>query len=185
MIISHNWLNTYLPQPLEAEKCATIMTSIGLEVEGMKPLGIAEEKLAGLVVGEVLTCEKHPNADALKLTTVDVGTGEILRIVCGAPNVAAGQKVVVAIIGTELTPLHGEPFRIKKAKIRGEESMGMLCAADEIGLGEDHEGIIILPADAKTGGPVAKYFSVEPDTIFEVGLTPNRTDAMSHFGVAR
>ena len=185
MTISHNWLSTYLPEPIDAEKCAFIMTAIGLEVEGITSLGISENKLRGLVVGEVMECEKHPNADSLKLTTVSVGTADTLRIVCGAPNVAQGQKVVVATIGTELHPLNGEPFRIKKAKIRGEESMGMLCAADEIGLNNNHDGIIVLPADAITGSPVATYLAGDADMILEVGLTPNRTDAMSHYGVAR
>ncbi len=186
MIISHNWLSTYLPQPVSAEKCATILTSIGLEVEGITQLGISEEKLKGLVVGEVVSCEKHPNADALKLTKVNTGGGEELSIVCGAPNVALGQKVVVATVGTELHPTNGEPFKIKKAKIRGEESFGMICAADEIGVGDDHAGIMILPAEAQAGDNVAKYLTIQnPDTIFEIGLTPNRTDAMSHYGVAR
>lgn len=185
MTISHNWLSTYLPEPVSAEKCAEILTAIGLEVEGTTHTGISKNKLEGLLVGEVISCTKHPNADSLKLTSVSIGESDLLSIVCGAPNVEAGQKVVVATVGTELRPLNGEAFKIKKAKIRGEESFGMLCAADEIGLGNDHAGIIVLPKDAVVGSNVADYLMQENDVIFEIGLTPNRTDAMSHFGVAR
>ncbi len=185
MTISYNWLSNYLPEPVDAGKCAEILTSIGLEVESIIHTGVSDDKLSGLVVGEVLSCTKHPNADSLKLTMVNTGGAEPLPIVCGAPNVATGQKVVVATVGTELHPLSGDSFKIKKAKIRGEESIGMLCAADEIGVGADHNGIIILPADAVVGDNVIKYLAQDADTIFEIGLTPNRTDAMSHFGVAR
>lgn len=161
------------------------MTAIGLEVEGMETYGIDPQQLAALIVGQVITCEKHPNADNLSLTTIDTGTKESLQIVCGAKNVAVGQKVVVATIGTLLHPIDGEPFTIKKAKIRGIESFGMLCAADEIGLSHNHEGILTLPTDARIGDSVSNYFDGKQDVIMEIGLTPNRTDAMSHRGVAR
>ncbi len=161
------------------------MTAIGLEVEGMETYGIDPQQLATLIVGQVITCEKHPNADNLSLTTIDTGTKESLQIVCGAKNVAVGQKVVVATIGTILHPIDGEAFTIKKAKIRGIESFGMLCAADEIGLSHNHEGILILPTEARIGDSVSNYFVEKQDVIMEIGLTPNRTDAMSHRGVAR
>ncbi|HEY0299038.1 MAG TPA: phenylalanine--tRNA ligase subunit beta [Arachidicoccus sp.] len=185
MTISYNWLSEYLPEKIEQEKLSRILTSIGLEVESLEKYESVKGGLRGLVIGEVLSCEQHPNADKLKLTTVNIGASEALKIVCGAPNVATGQKVVVAAIGTTIYPTSGEPLTMKVAKIRGEESYGMLCAEDELGLGESHAGIIVLPTDAKVGKPAAEYFSVYEDYIYEIGLTPNRMDAMSHVGVAR
>jgi phenylalanyl-tRNA synthetase beta chain len=185
MIISYNWLSEYLPEIIEPEKLSKILTSIGLEVESLHKYEAVKGGMQGLVVGEVITCEKHPDADKLKLTTVDIGTGEKLQIVCGAANVAAGQKVVVATIGSTIYPINGEPLTMKKAKIRGVESHGMICAEDEIGLGESHDGIMVLPADTKAGTPAADHFKLTDDHIFEIGLTPNRSDAMSHLGVAR
>lgn len=186
MIISYNWLLDYLPEAVPVQELSDILTSIGLEVEALETVEAVKGGLEGLVIGEVLTCEKHPNADKLKLTTVKVGKEEPLNIVCGAHNVAAGQKVVVATVGTTIHPVNGEPFQIKKAKIRGEASEGMICAEDEIGLSEDHAGIIILP-DAAVPGTLAKdYYNIPaPDTAIHIGLTPNRSDAMSHIGVAR
>ncbi|MEI9956463.1 MAG: phenylalanine--tRNA ligase subunit beta [Ferruginibacter sp.] len=185
MTISYNWLSDYLPERLEPEKLSKILTSIGLEVETMEPFEEVKGGLKGLVIGEVLECEKHPDADKLSLTKVNIGSGEPLQIVCGAPNVAAGQKVVVATIGTTIYPSTGEPLTMKKAKIRGSESHGMICAEDEIGLGQSHAGILVLPADAKVGTPAAEYFNTYNDIIYEIGLTPNRMDAMSHLGVAK
>jgi phenylalanyl-tRNA synthetase beta chain len=185
MTISYNWLSEYLPEKIEPEKLSKILTSIGLEVESMEPFEAIKGGLNGLVIGEVLECEKHPDADKLSLTKVNIGTGEPLQIVCGASNIAAGQKVVVATIGTTIYPAAGEPLTMKKAKIRGAESHGMICAEDEIGLGQSHAGIMVLPADAKAGTPAAEYFNVYNDIIFEIGLTPNRMDAMSHLGVAK
>lgn len=185
MIISYNWLSEYLPETIEPERLSKILTSIGLEVESLHKYEAVKGGLQGLVVGEVLTCEKHPDADKLKVTTVDIGAAEKLQIVCGAHNVAAGQKVVVATIGTTIYPFTGEPMTMKKAKIRGVESQGMICAEDEIGLGESHAGIIVLPHDTKAGTLLAEFFKLTDDQIFEIGLTPNRSDAMSHLGVAR
>lgn len=185
MNISYNWLKQYLPIELTAHEAAELLTHSGLEVEHVVPFSSIEGGLAGIVIGEVLTCEKHPDADRLRVTTVDIGTGEPLQIVCGAPNVAAGQKVVVATVGAMLYPSAGEPFEIKKSKIRGQASEGMICAEDEIGLGESHAGIMVLPADVKVGAPAAAYFGIENDEVLEIGLTPNRADAMSHIGVAR
>ena len=185
MTISYNWLSEYLPEKIEAEKLSKILTAIGLEVESMEPYEEVKGGLKGLVIGEVITCEKHPDADKLSLTTVNIGTADPLQIVCGAPNVAVGQKVVVATIGSTIYPSTGEPLTMKKAKIRGAESHGMICAEDEIGLGQSHAGIMVLPADAKVGTPAAEYFNTYNDIIFEIGLTPNRMDAMSHLGVAK
>jgi len=186
MIISYRWLLDYLPAPLPVEALSKILTAIGLEVEAVEKVEAIKGGLEGLVIGEVLTCEPHPNADKLKVTTVNAGTGETLNIVCGAPNVAAGQKVIVATVGTTVYPLSGEPFIIKKAKIRGIESAGMLCAEDEIGLGESHAGIMVLPQDAVIGTPAKEYFKIgESDYAIHIGLTPNRSDANSHIGVAR
>ena len=185
MIISYNWLSEYLPEIIEPEKLSKILTSIGLEVESLHKYELVKGGLNGLVIGEVLTCEKHPDADKLKLTTVKIGTGENIQIVCGAHNVAAGQKVVVATIGTTIYPFNGEPMTMKKAKIRGVESQGMICAEDEIGLGESHAGIMVLPHDTAAGTLLADFFKLTDDYIFEIGLTPNRIDAMSHLGVAR
>ena len=185
MTISYNWLSEYLPETIEPEKLSKILTSIGLEVESMDTVEEIKGGLRGLVVGEVMSCEKHPDADKLKLTTVSVNNGKLLNIVCGAANVAAGQKVIVATIGTTIYPTNGEPFTIKKAKIRGVESEGMICAEDEIGLGNDHNGIMVLPADTAAGTEVAKLYKPKEDHVIEIGLTPNRIDAMSHLGVAR
>lgn len=185
MIISYQWLLEYLPEPLPVDELSKILTSIGLEVEAVEPVESVRGGLEGLVIGAVLTCEKHPNADKLSVTTVDTG-GEPLHIVCGAPNVAAGQKVVVAPVGTTVYPTEGTPFLIKKAKIRGEESAGMICAEDEIGLGKSHAGIMILPADAIVGTLAKEYFNIpKTDFAIHIGLTPNRSDANSHIGVAR
>lgn len=185
MTISYNWLKEYIDIPESPEELAGILTSTGLEVEIVEEHETVKGGLKGLVVGEVLTCRKHPNADKLSLTTVDVGDGTIRNIVCGASNVAAGQKVIVALPGTTLYPAGGESFTIKAAKIRGEQSEGMICAEDEIGIGKSHEGIIVLPADVKVGTPAAAYYKIESDHILEIGLTPNRADAASHIGVAR
>lgn len=168
-----------------AEKTGELLTDLGLEVEGIETKESIKGSLQGVVVGEVLTCEKHPNADKLKVTTVNLGNGEPVQIVCGAPNVAAGQKVPVATIGTMLYDEKGEGFKIKKGKIRGEESHGMICAEDELGLGKGHDGIMVLQEDLQPGTPCATVFNIETDQVFEIGLTPNRADAMSHFGVAR
>lgn len=185
MIISYKWLSEYLPTKIEAEKLSKILTAIGLEVESLHTYESIKGGLQGLIIGEVLTCEKHPDADKLKITTVNVGQTEPLQIVCGASNVAAGQKVIVATVGTTIYPSTGEPFTIKKAKIRGIESHGMLCAEDEIGLGTGHDGIMIMPEDTVVGKAVSAIFENYDDQIFEIGLTPNRMDAMSHLGVAR
>ncbi len=185
MRISYKWLSEYLPVTVEPERLSRILTSIGLEVESMEKYEEVKGGLAGLVIGEVLSTEKHPNADKLTLTRVNTGNGEPLQIVCGAPNVAAGQKVVVAPVGTTIYPSTGDPLTMKVAKIRSVESYGMICAEDEIGLGNSHAGILVLPADAKVGTPAAEYFQPYDDIIFEIGLTPNRMDAMSHWGVAR
>ncbi len=184
MKISYNWLKDYIDIDLDPEKVATILTNTGLEVEKYEKIETIKGGLNGVVIGEVKTCAKHPGADKLSVTTVDVGGGNILPIVCGAPNVAAGQKVLVATVGTTLYS-GGNPFEIKKAKIRGEVSEGMICAEDELGLGVSHDGIMVLPGDVEVGMPAREYFNIEDDYVFEIGLTPNRTDAMSHIGVAR
>ncbi len=185
MIISYNWLSEYLPIATEPERLSKILTSIGLEVESLHKFESVTGGLKGVVTGEVLTCEKHPDADKLKVTTVNTGTGTPLQIVCGAANVAAGQKVVVATVGCTLYPAGGEPLVIKKAKIRGVESFGMLCAEDELGLGTSHAGIMVLADDTVPGTKAAEIFKIYEDNIFEIGLTPNRMDAMSHLGVAK
>lgn len=185
MTISYNWISEYIPLRIDHEKISSVLTSIGLEVESMEHYESVRGGLDGLIVGEVKESIQHPGADKLKLTKVDTGDGELLQIVCGAPNVAAGQKVVVAKIGTTIHPVKGDAITMKKAKIRGEESFGMICAEDEIGIGESHDGIIILPADLKVGSAVSDYFKPYTDWIYEIGLTPNRMDAMSHYGVAR
>ena len=185
MTISYNWLHDYLPETIEPEKLSRILTSIGLEVESLEKYESIKGGLSGLVIGEVLECIPHPNADKLKLTKVNIGGQEPLQIVCGANNVAAGQKVVVAQTGVTIYPLTGEPLTMRVAKIRGEESHGMICAEDEIGLGTDHAGIIVMPANALIGAPAADYFQPYSDWIYEIGLTPNRMDAMSHWGVAK
>jgi phenylalanyl-tRNA synthetase beta chain len=185
MKISYQWLQQHMTEVPAAEKLDTLLTQLGLEVEGVTHSGMNASSFEGLVAGEVKECVPHPNADKLKLTKVDAGTGELLRIVCGAPNVAEGQKVVVATVGTILHPVSGEPFKIKKSKIRGEESNGMLCAEDEIGLGTSHAGIIVLPSGTKTGTPIAEVMRFEADALIEIGITPNHADACSHLGVAR
>lgn len=185
MTISYNWLSTYLPETIEPEKLGKILTSIGLEVESLEKYEEIEGGLQGLVIGEVLECAKHPDADKLSLTKVNIGAGEPLQIVCGAPNVAVGQKVVVATVGATIYPADGDPMTMKKAKIRGVESFGMICAEDEIGLSDSHAGIMVLPADTEVGMPAAEYFGTYSDWVYEIGLTPNRMDAMSHLGVAK
>ncbi|WP_373074079.1 phenylalanine--tRNA ligase subunit beta [Zeaxanthinibacter enoshimensis] len=185
MNISYNWLKQFLQINWESHKTAELLTDLGLEVEGVTAFESVKGGLEGIVVGHVLECEKHPNADKLQLTKVDVGGDTILQIVCGAPNVAKGQKVPVATIGTTLYDAEGEPWTIKKGKIRGEESQGMICAEDELGLGESHDGIMVLDDSLKPGTPCSDIFSIEKDEVFEIGLTPNRADAMSHYGVAR
>ncbi|BDW94258.1 phenylalanine--tRNA ligase beta subunit [Flagellimonas marinaquae] len=185
MKISYNWLKQFVQIDWDAHKTGELLTDLGLEVEGIAQFESVKGGLKGIVVGQVLTCEKHPNADKLKLTTVDVGQEAPLQIVCGAPNVAAGQKVPVATVGTTLYTKEGEAWTIKKGKIRGEVSQGMICAEDEIGLGDGHDGIMVLNDDLVPGTPCAQVFDIENDEVFEIGLTPNRADAMSHFGVAR
>lgn len=185
MVISYNWLSEYLPVVIEPERLSKILTSIGLEVESLHKYESLKGGLEGVVVGEVLTCEKHPDADKLKITTVNIGAAESVQIVCGASNVAAGQKVVVATVGSTLYPSSGDPINIKKAKIRGVESFGMICAEDEIGLGESHAGIMVLPDESVPGTKAADLFEAYNDYVYEIGLTPNRMDAMSHLGVAR
>ena len=184
MKISYSWLKDYIDIDVNPDKLADILTDIGLEVEGIEQFEEVRGGMKGLVIGEVLTCEKHPDADKLSLTTVKIGNGDPLCIVCGAPNVAAKQKVVVATVGTKLY-MGDKEFTIKKAKIRGAESEGMICAEDEIGLGTAHDGIMVLDAKAVPGTPAAEYFNIASDTVFEIGLTPNRIDAASHFGTAR
>lgn len=186
MELAYSWLSKYLPTPVDIDSLSNILTSIGLEVESVEKVEAIKGSLEGLVVGEVMTCERHPDADKLSVTTVNVGGDNLLPIVCGAPNVAAGQKVIVATVGTTVYPLEGDSFLIKKAKIRGLASEGMICAEDEIGLGKSHDGILILPTDVVVGTPAAAYFNIpEPDYVISVGLTPNRSDAMSHIGSAR
>ena len=184
MNISYNWLKRYIDLHDDAEQVAKILTSIGLEVGTVEEKETIRGGLKGLVVGEVLTCEPHPNSDHLHITKVNIGEAEPLPIVCGAPNVAAGQKVIVATIGTVLYD-GDESFTIKKGKLRGEDSFGMICAEDEIGVGTDHAGIIVLPQDTPVGMKAADYYHIENDTIIEVDITPNRSDAASHYGVAR
>ncbi|GGC87097.1 phenylalanine--tRNA ligase beta subunit [Flavobacterium lutivivi] len=185
MKISYNWLKQFIKIDLKSEETAAILTDLGLEVEVVEKYQSVRGGLEGVVVGHVLSCEKHPDADRLSITKVDLGDGNPVQIVCGASNVAAGQKVPVATIGTKLFDKEGNEFEIKKGKIRGQESHGMICAEDELGLGTSHDGIMILDEKLKPGTPCAKVFNIENDEIFEIGLTPNRADAMSHMGVAR
>lgn len=186
MIVSYQWLQEYLPISVPVDELSQILTSIGLEVEAVEPIVTIPGGLEGLVIGQVVTCEKHPNADKLSKTTVNIGGADLLNIVCGAPNVAAGQKVVVAPVGVMVHPTEGEPFLIKKAKIRGEESAGMICAEDEIGLGKSHAGVMVLPGEAAVGTLAKDYFNLpKADFAIHIGLTPNRSDANSHIGVAR
>ena len=185
MKISYNWLTQYIDIPESAEEIGKTLTSTGLEVESVEPFETIKGGLKGLVIGEVITCAKHPNADKLSVTTVNVGGERPLNIVCGAPNVAAGQRVVVATPGTTVHPTKGEPFAIKISKIRGEQSEGMICAEDEIGLGESHAGIIVLNTTIPNGNSASEFYNIQSDYVIEIGLTPNRADAASHIGVAR
>jgi len=185
MLISYNWLKQFIKLDWKAEEVGELLTNLGLELEGISSFESVTGGLEGVVVGEVMQVEKHPNADKLTLTRVDIGQGEPLQIVCGAPNVAKGQKVPVATIGTTLYTPEGESWKIKKGKIRGEESHGMICAEDELGLGDSHDGIMVLDPDSKPGTLCSTIFELENDEVFNIDLTPNRADAMSHYGVAR
>ncbi len=185
MKISYNWLKQFLNLDWEAKQTAELLTDLGLEVEGIEEFESVRGGLEGVIVGEVISCIKHPNADRLKLTTVDLGNGDPVQIVCGAPNVEKGQKVPVATVGSTLYPVNGEEFKIKKGKIRGEESHGMICAEDELGIGNSHDGILVLDESLKVGTAASEVFEIETDKVFEIGLTPKRADAMSHYGVAR
>lgn len=186
MKVSLNWLKQYIDlTDFTPDQVSEMLTDLGLEVEGVEVFESIEGGLEGIVIGEVKTCEKHPNADKLSLTTVDVGQKELLSIVCGAPNVAAGQKVMVATVGTMLYPSEGDPFKIKESKIRGELSQGMICAEDELGIGQDHSGIMVLPQEVAVGTKGSDYLNIERDVVYEIGLTPNRSDATNHIGVAR
>ncbi|RLD77906.1 MAG: phenylalanine--tRNA ligase subunit beta, partial [Bacteroidetes bacterium] len=184
MKISYNWLKNYINTDIDYKELSVILTNTGLEVEGIEHFQSIKGGLEGLVIGKVVEKSKHPDADRLSLTKVDIGTGELLPIVCGAPNVDAGQKVVVATVGTTLYD-GDESFKIKKGKIRGQASYGMICAEDEIGLGSSHDGIMVLEENAIIGQQAKEYFDIEEDIVFEIGLTPNRIDGASHIGVAR
>ena len=184
MKISHNWIKEYLKTNISPDDLAVILTNLGLEVEDVEEWESVPGGLKGVVIGRVMTCSKHPEADRLSVTTVDLGDGIPLHIVCGAPNVAAGQLVPVATVGT-MVYKGDEKLEIKRSKIRGQLSEGMICAEDELGLGSAHEGIMILDSTAVPGTPAADYFKVEKDTVFTIGLTPNRIDSGSHYGVAR
>ncbi|WP_299756578.1 phenylalanine--tRNA ligase subunit beta [uncultured Pontibacter sp.] len=185
MLISFDWLKQLIHTDKTAEEIGELLTGTGLEVEAIDTFDVVQGGLEGIVIGEVLTCESHPDADRLRITTVDIGTGDPSQIVCGAPNVAAGQKVVVATVNSTLYPAGGEPFKIKKSKIRGAVSEGMICAEDEIGIGQSHAGIMVLDTELPNGTPAAEFFGLGSDKVFEIGLTPNRADAASHYGVAR
>jgi phenylalanyl-tRNA synthetase beta chain len=185
MTVSHDWLHDYLPVSIEPQRLSRILTSIGLEVESLERYESHKGGLTGLIIGEVIECLPHPNADKLKVTQVNIGNSHPVQIVCGAANVDKGQKVVVATPGTTIYPMKKEPLLIKTVTIRGVESYGMICAEDEIGVSEDHSGIMVLPADLKAGASASNYFQPYTDWIYEIGLTPNRMDAMSHLGVAR
>jgi phenylalanyl-tRNA synthetase beta chain len=184
MNISYKWLKEYVDFDLTAQQVCDALTSTGLEVDALEEVQSIKGGLKGLYVGKVLTCEAHPNSDHLHVTTVDLGKGEPSQIVCGAPNVAAGQKVIVADLGCVLYDGDNE-FVIKKSKLRGVESNGMICAEDEIGVGTSHDGIIVLPEDAVVGMPAAEYYHLESDWLIEVDITANRADGLSHWGVAR
>ena len=184
MKVAYSWLKEYAELDLSVDECSQLLTDCGLEIDAVEEVESIRGGLKGLVVGEVLTCEPHPDSDHLHLTKVNIGEGEPLPIVCGAANVAAGQKVIVATIGTVLYD-GDKSFTIKKSKLRGADSMGMICAEDEIGVGSSHDGIMVLPPDTPVGMPAAQYFHLESETVFEIGLTPNRSDATSHIGVAR
>ncbi len=185
MKISYNWLKQFILTDKTPDELSRILTDIGLEVESLEKVQPITGGLEGLLVGYVKDCWQHPNADRLRITKVDAGTGADLQIVCGAPNVFTGQKVIVAPVGVMVYPNTGEPFKINKSKIRGEISEGMLCAGDEVGLGKSHDGIKILEDTAIVGSNIKEYFHLEDDYLFEIGLTPNRADAASHLGVAR
>ena len=185
MTISYNWLKQFINLPWDAEKTGDLLTDLGLEVEGIEAFSSVKGGLEGVVVGHVLECTQHTNADRLKITKVDIGTADPIQIVCGATNVAVGQKVPVATVGTTLYDAEKKPWQIKKGNIRGEVSEGMICSEDELGLGESHDGIMVLDAKTKPGTPFASVLEIENDIVFEIGLTPNRADAMSHWGVAR
>lgn len=185
MKISYNWLRRYIDTNISVLEVENILTAIGLEVEGVEQVEEIPGGLQGVVVGEVVECKKHPDADKLSVTKVDIGKEGLLNIVCGAPNVAAGQKVFVATVGTTLTFSNGETLKLKKSKIRGQESMGMICAQDELGLGDSHDGIMVLPQESQIGLSAKEFLNLETDIVFEIGLTPNRVDAASHIGVAR
>ena len=185
MNISFIWVKIYIDFDLTPDVVAAALTSTGLETGSVEEVESIRGGLRGIVIGKVLTCVEHPNSDHLHITTVDLGDGEATQIVCGAPNVAAGQTVVVATVGTTLYGAEGEEFQIKKSKIRGVESFGMICAEDEIGVGNSHDGIIVIAEDVKPGTPAAEYFGLTSDYVLEVDLTPNRIDAASHYGVAR
>ena len=184
MNISYNWLKEYVDFDMTPEEVSAALTSMGLETDGVEEVQTIKGGLEGLVIGEVLTCVDHPDSDHLHITTVNLGDGNPVQIVCGAPNVAAGQKVVVATIGTKLYD-GDECFTIKKGKIRGAESFGMICAEDEIGIGKGHDGIIVLPADVVPGTLAKDYYNIKSDFLIGVDITPNRADACSHYGVAR
>ena len=184
MKISYNWLKQYINTDLSANEIAKILTETGLEVESVEKIEAVKGGLQGVIVGEVLTCEKHPDADRLKVTTVNTGS-EIVQVVCGAPNVVAGQKVPLATVGCTLYPSPEETLKIKASKIRGVESQGMLCAEDELGIGHSHDGILVLDPSLKPGSSMAEVLELEDDYMIEIGLTPNRADAMGHVGVAR
>ena len=185
MIISYNWLSQYLSATVPVTELVLLLTDIGLEVESCDKVQAVKGGLEGVVVGVVVSKDKHPDADKLSVTTVDIGAEKLLQIVCGAPNVAAGQKVAVATIGATIYPSSGDPLTMKRAKIRGIESEGMICAEDELGLGASHAGIMVLHETATVGMPAAQYFELTDDYIIEIGLTPNRSDAQSHIGVAQ
>jgi len=184
MKIAYNWLKAYLNFEENPEEISKILTETGLEVEGLQSMGAVKGGLQGVVVGEVMYCTKHPDADKLKVTSVNIGS-EILQIICGASNVATGQKVLVALVGTTIYPITGEPLTLRKAKIRGLESHGMICAEDELGTGTSHDGILVLDPATPVGIPAAVALNIEMDYTLEIGLTPNRSDAMGHIGVAR
>ncbi|NBY39860.1 MAG: hypothetical protein EBQ66_02890 [Flavobacteriia bacterium] len=184
MKIAYNWLKAYLNFEENPEEISKILTETGLEVEGLQSMGAVKGGLQGVVVGEVMDCTKHPDADKLKVTSVNIGS-EILQIICGASNVATGQKVLVALVGTTIYPITGEPLTLRKAKIRGLESHGMICAEDELGTGTSHDGILVLDPATPVGIPAAVALNIEMDYTLEIGLTPNRSDAMGHIGVAR
>jgi phenylalanyl-tRNA synthetase beta chain len=183
MKISYNWLKEYIDLDISPDELSTMLTDCGLEVEELVKWQNIHGGLEGVVTAEVLEVRKHSNADKLSVTKVNLGSGEPVQIVCGAPNVAKGQKVLVATVGTTLYR-DEQPFEIKQARIRGEESFGMICAEDELGIGQSHEGIMVLPSDVPPGIPAKEYFQVTTDWIFTIGLTPNRVDAASHIGVA-